>query len=253
LSTINRLLRLYAAENDIDPNDLQDEEDKKPFKREPDVIVHDVDGYYLVKFLEQEFKKKDLGGIFKRPNGKPFNGGFIKSIRDGKKGVTADFLAAVQDFYPNIYQDLQGFMEQINGEGNFSDDQLGQEVERKTREETNKRLMDLKNDGTQPETQFCKFLVAITGLNVAQLKDFLQVDPNRAETNAEGKKSIPRELVQVSKDAIGFSNDDFKNYKADPNSVSGFTNDKIQPLKKKYLMAAQASKLKKIAELLLRK
>lgn len=249
---ISRLFRIYAAENDIDEED--ELKPDRPFRREKDIIVSDIDGYYLVKFLEVEFKKKDLGGIFKRPNGKAFTGGYIKSVKDGKKGVTTDFLAAVQYYYPNIYQDLQNFMtDVVNGEGTYTDNELGEQVERSTKKQEREKYEALKADGTQPETNFAKFLVAITGMNVAQINDILNFNVNSSTVNDAGKKIIPKELVGLAKDAFGFSNDDFKNFKADPNSAINIKNNQIDLLKRKYLVASKISRLKKIANKLIRK
>lgn len=229
--SIKRLIRkqLIEAAGTVD----EDEDEKPPVIRKPDNYVSDVDGYYFILFLEQEFGKKDLGGIFSRPNGKKYNSGYMKSVKDGKKGVTDELYLAVQQFVPNFETNFRQFIEHVNTGYNKTKEDIQRDKALDAKEKEKQKYVDLANSGVQAQSNFCKFLVEITGLNPAQIQDAIELDPNQI-ISADGRNKIPKELAQKAVDVFGFTIADFKAWRKTPGAYSGFSNAQIDEIKKKY-------------------
>lgn len=228
---IKRLIRrrnLILADNVLE----EDEELRRPFIPKSDDYVSDIDGYYLVLFLEQQYGKKDLGGIFKKPNGKKYTSGYIKSVKEGKKGVTVDFYHAVQEFIPDFENQFREFVDFVNNGYNKTPEEISRDLAISNKEKEKQKYIDLANDSTAATSNFCKFLVAITGLNPAQIQDAIGADPNESKVNDLGKRVIPKEMVQKAVDTFNFEVSDFKNWKQ---SGSTITNPQIEEIVKKYV------------------
>lgn len=204
-------------ENVLEEDELQP---NQPFYREPDQIVSDIDPYYMVLFLEQEMGK-NLGSKFKRPNGEFYTEGYIRNLKNGNSnGVTADFLSSVKTIFPSFEQDFQKFLDFTLGKNRIDKSEYD-------------KLEALKDNSGNAKTNYCKFLVQVTGLNPAQLQDALGgVDPNSMYVDEEGKSRIHKDLKRIVNNVFDISGNAFKTWKED--KTMKINNNKIDELKKYY-------------------
>lgn len=207
----------------------EDEELKpdKPFMRQPDIIVSDIDPYYFVLFLESEFGKS-LGDKFKRPDGNPYSKGYIETVKKGEKGVTADLLAAVKEFIPNFEEEFEKFLDFTLGREQPMDPA---EIE---------HLQGLAAGSATPNNSYTRFLVEVTGLNIDQIQDAMGgIDPNSSYVDENGKRKIHKDLLKIVKNVFGLKSKDFKDY----NQFGTIpTTNEIEKLRKYYTSVTASSK-----------
>lgn len=180
----------------------EDEElqEERTFRRQPDIIVSDIDPYYFILFLESEFGK-NLDNKFRRPDGSSYSQGYINTVRNGEKGVTADLLASVKEFIPNFEEEFEHFLDFTLGREQPMDPA---EVE---------RLQGLAVGNTPASNSYTRFLVDVTGLNIEQIQDAIGgVDPNTSYVDDTGKRKIHKDLLKIIRNVFGLKAQDFKDY-----------------------------------------
>lgn len=191
----------------------------RPFMREPDQIVSDLDPYYVILFLESELGKNMVDKI-KRPTGDYYTDGYIRNVKNGNKGITVDFLAGIKRLFPNFEQDFQKFLDFTLGRTRIDKDEYN-------------KIKSLQDNPGTASTNYCKFLVQATGLNVSQIQDAMSgVDPNTTFVDENGRTKIHKDLVRIVNNTFGIAGADFTKWKEDKNIE--ITNDKITKLKEHY-------------------